>query len=55
LLGGVQAFGISGLFIGPVTFALAQALFSLIREETHLRTDDAVEEPAHTVTDVPPN
>jgi len=44
LLGGVQAFGISGLFIGPVAFALAQALFSLIREETRAQTDNAVEE-----------
>jgi predicted PurR-regulated permease PerM len=33
LLGGVQAFGILGLFIGPVVVAIAQALFSLIREE----------------------
>ncbi len=44
LLGGVQAFGISGLFIGPVAFALAQALFRLIREETRAQTDNAVEE-----------
>ncbi len=34
LLGGVQAFGITGLFIGPVVLAVAQALVSLIREET---------------------
>ncbi|MCI0663644.1 MAG: AI-2E family transporter, partial [Acidobacteria bacterium] len=33
LLGGVQAFGILGLFIGPVVMAIAQALFGLIREE----------------------
>ncbi|MBO0801027.1 MAG: AI-2E family transporter, partial [Blastocatellia bacterium] len=33
LLGGVQAFGILGLFIGPVVVAIAQALFSLFREE----------------------
>jgi predicted PurR-regulated permease PerM len=33
LMGGVQAFGILGLFIGPVVVAIAQALFSLIREE----------------------
>jgi predicted PurR-regulated permease PerM len=33
LLGGVQAFGILGLFIGPVVVAIAQALFGLIREE----------------------
>ncbi|MGH9837413.1 MAG: AI-2E family transporter [Blastocatellia bacterium] len=34
LLGGVQAFGIIGLFIGPVVLAVAQALVGLIREET---------------------
>jgi predicted PurR-regulated permease PerM len=39
LLGGVQAFGISGLFIGPVAFGLAQSLFGLIREETRAQTD----------------
>jgi predicted PurR-regulated permease PerM len=33
LLGGVQAFGILGLFVGPVILAIAQVLFSLIREE----------------------
>jgi predicted PurR-regulated permease PerM len=33
LMGGVQAFGILGLFIGPVVVAIAQALFGLIREE----------------------
>lgn len=35
LLGGVQAFGVIGLFIGPAVLALATSLFSLIREETH--------------------
>jgi predicted PurR-regulated permease PerM len=34
LLGGVQAFGVIGLFVGPAALALAHALFSLIREET---------------------
>ncbi len=33
LLGGVQAFGILGLFVGPVILAIAQALFGIIREE----------------------
>ncbi|HKX32524.1 MAG TPA: AI-2E family transporter [Blastocatellia bacterium] len=33
LLGGVQAFGLLGLFIGPVILAIAQALFGIIREE----------------------
>jgi predicted PurR-regulated permease PerM len=33
LLGGVQAFGLLGLFVGPVVLAIAQALFRLIREE----------------------
>lgn len=41
LLGGIQAFGIVGLFVGPVALALAQALFGLIREEAHAQTDDA--------------
>ncbi len=44
LLGGVQAFGVIGLFIGPVALALAQALFSLIREETQAQTDRTEEE-----------
>jgi predicted PurR-regulated permease PerM len=42
LLGGIQAFGIVGLFVGPVALALAQALFGLIREEAHAQTDDAI-------------
>lgn len=33
LLGGVQAFGLIGLFVGPVVLAVAQALFSFWREE----------------------
>jgi len=37
LLGGVQAFGLLGLFIGPVALALAQALLTLIHEENELR------------------
>jgi predicted PurR-regulated permease PerM len=39
LLGGVQAFGVIGLFIGPAVLALATSLFSLIREETHTQID----------------
>lgn len=35
LLGGVQAFGAMGLFVGPAALALAQSLFSVVREETH--------------------
>jgi predicted PurR-regulated permease PerM len=35
LLGGVQAFGVIGLFVGPAALALATSLFSLVREETH--------------------
>ena len=34
LLGGVQAFGVIGLFVGPAALVLSHALFSLIREET---------------------
>lgn len=37
LLGGTQAFGLLGLFIGPIVLAVAQALFRLIREENQLR------------------
>ncbi len=39
LLGGVQAFGVIGLFVGPAVLALATSLFSVIREETHSQTD----------------
>ena len=39
LLGGVQAFGVIGLFVGPAVLALAQSLFSLVRAETHTQTD----------------
>jgi predicted PurR-regulated permease PerM len=37
LLGGVQAFGLLGLFIGPIALAVAQALFTIVREENQLR------------------
>ena len=37
LLGGAQAFGLLGLFIGPIVLAVAQALLALIREENQLR------------------
>jgi predicted PurR-regulated permease PerM len=40
LLGGVQAFGFIGLFVGPAVLALAQSLFSLVREETHTQPDN---------------
>lgn len=50
LLGGVQAFGVIGLFVGPVVLALAQSLFGLVREETHKQshkdTVSAEEQPA---------
>jgi predicted PurR-regulated permease PerM len=39
LLGGVQAFGVIGLFVGPAVLALATSLFSLVREETHAQID----------------
>jgi predicted PurR-regulated permease PerM len=48
LLGGIQAFGIIGLFAGPVVLALAQELFSLIREE--MRAQEVKEE--STLTDI---
>ncbi|MDE3110024.1 MAG: AI-2E family transporter, partial [Acidobacteriota bacterium] len=33
LLGGLEAFGALGLFVGPVILAVAIALFNAIREE----------------------
>jgi predicted PurR-regulated permease PerM len=39
LLGGVQAFGVTGLFIGPAVLALTTSLFSLVREEAHTQID----------------
>ena len=39
LLGGVQAFGVIGLVVGPAVLALATSLFSLVREETHTQID----------------
>jgi predicted PurR-regulated permease PerM len=32
LLGGVQAFGLVGLFVGPVVVALTGAVFRILRE-----------------------
>jgi predicted PurR-regulated permease PerM len=46
LLGGIQAFGIKGLFAGPVVLAVAQELFGLIREE--MRPQEVEEEQALT-------
>ncbi|HEV2176396.1 MAG TPA: AI-2E family transporter [Terriglobia bacterium] len=43
LLGGVEAFGILGLFIGPMVFSITLALFSMLREEGrawHLSWDE---------------
>jgi len=40
LLGGVKAFGVIGLFVGPAVLALATSLFSLVREETHMQIDN---------------
>ena len=39
LLGGVQAFGIIGLFIGPIVLSVTMAVFSLLREERYLRSN----------------
>jgi len=38
LLGGLQAFGTLGVFVGPVILAAALALFSFVREETRRAT-----------------
>lgn len=40
LLGGAQAFGLIGLFVGPVVLAVAQALFHLLREESAFGHDE---------------
>jgi predicted PurR-regulated permease PerM len=33
ILGGIQAFGLVGLFVGPVTLAVGLALLEMVREE----------------------
>jgi predicted PurR-regulated permease PerM len=33
ILGGIQAFGLIGIFVGPVTLAVGQVLFRMLREE----------------------
>ena len=33
LLGGVQEFGIIGLFVGPIVLAVTMTLFGMLREE----------------------
>jgi predicted PurR-regulated permease PerM len=49
LMGGVQAFGFIGLFVGPAVLALGQSLLSLVREETHTQSD----KPAPIVSEEP--
>lgn len=39
LLGGVQAFGLIGLFAGPVILAIGQALLDLLKEESRRKID----------------
>jgi predicted PurR-regulated permease PerM len=39
LLGGVEAFGVIGLLIGPAVLSLATSLFGVVREETHAQSD----------------
>jgi predicted PurR-regulated permease PerM len=39
LLGGVQAFGLIGLFAGPVVLAVALALFDLLKEESRRKAE----------------
>ena len=41
LLGGVQVFGIIGLFAGPVILSLATALLGMLEEDMKLRTSTA--------------
>ena len=49
LLGGVQAFGFIGLFLGPAVLAVAQSLVSLIRED--LRTHSVKQESSASAAD----
>jgi len=35
ILGGVQAFGLIGLLVGPVVLSIALVLFDILKEETH--------------------
>ena len=35
ILGGVEAFGFLGIFIGPVVASVLAALFKMLREELH--------------------
>jgi len=35
LLGGLEAFGVIGLFVGPIIFSITLALFGFLREEVH--------------------
>jgi predicted PurR-regulated permease PerM len=41
ILGGIQAFGLLGIFVGPVTLAVGLALFRMLREE--MQASDAGE------------
>ncbi|HUI43629.1 MAG TPA: AI-2E family transporter [Terriglobia bacterium] len=44
LLGGIEAFGIIGIFVGPLALSIASALLHMLREETRLwRTGAATE------------
>ena len=43
ILGGVQAFGFLGLFLGPVIASVLWVLFGMVREE--LRVDDGNPQP----------
>lgn len=39
LLGGIQAFGVMGLFLGPVILSVTLALLGMLQEDLHERTD----------------
>lgn len=52
LLGGMQAFGVLGLFVGPVVLATAQALIRLLREEAATRVLDELQ--FHSPEEEPP-
>jgi predicted PurR-regulated permease PerM len=41
LLGGIQVFGVIGLFVGPVILAVASALLDMLRQDLAARPPDA--------------
>jgi predicted PurR-regulated permease PerM len=44
MLGGLQAFGVLGIILGPVVFATAAAMFDLLRDTQRPATAKAAEQ-----------